>query len=160
MSAVSKLAVTVGADMANSAQAEAEIRKLVQWHQDLWNSHDPAGMTALFTESADLVNVVGMRRRGSAEIFAEYDGIHRTFMRNSVLKVLGVDVKLVASDIAIVHANWEMTGVEKLPGWNIPDVRHGIITYVAVRKNEEWKFEAFHNTDEVPLQLPTNANLK
>jgi uncharacterized protein (TIGR02246 family) len=141
-------------EIDGAKQAEEEIGLVLLRHQELWNQHDAEGLTALFTETADLVNVVGKHRKGSAEIFEEYDGLHRSIMKASVIKMLSWSVKLLKPDVAVVHAKWEMTGVQKMPGWNIPDVRHGVITYVAVKQSGQWRFEAFANAEEIAVVAP------
>jgi uncharacterized protein (TIGR02246 family) len=141
-------------DRETVKRAEEEIGAMVQQQQELWNRHDAQGLTALFTETADLVNVIGKHRKGRAEIFEEYDGLHRSIMKDSVLKMLAWRIKLLKPDVAIVHVNWEMTGVQKMPGWNVPDVRHGVITWVAVKQSGQWKFEAFANAEEIPVVAP------
>jgi uncharacterized protein (TIGR02246 family) len=140
-----------GLDQETVKYAKEKIGALVLRHQELWNSHDAQGLTALFTETADLVNVVGKHRRGSAEIYEEYHGLQQSIMKNSVIKMLSWNMKLLRPDVAVVHANWEMTGVQKMPGWNVPDVRHGVITYVAVEQSGQWKFEAFANAEEIAV---------
>jgi uncharacterized protein (TIGR02246 family) len=141
-------------DRETVKQAEEAIGALVLQQQELWNRHDAQGLTALFTETADLVNVLGKHRKGSAEIFEEYDGLHKSIMKDSVVKMLAWSVKLPSPDVAIVHVNWEMTGVQKMPGWNVPDIRRGVITWVAVKQSGQWKFEAFANAEEIRVVAP------
>ncbi len=141
-------------DRETMKQAEEEIGAMVRQHQELWNRHDARGLTELFTETADLVNVVGKHRKGRAEIYEEYDGLHKSIMKESIIKILSSSVRLLRPDVALVHAQWEMTGMQKMPGWNVPDVRHGVITYVAVKQSEQWKFAAFANAEEIAVVVP------
>ena len=61
------------------------------------------------------------------------------------------DARLLTPEIAIAHAHWEMTGVESVPGWNVPDIRRGVMTYVLLRRGNAWKITAAHNTDVVEV---------
>lgn len=130
------------------------IAALIESHERAWNAHDPDQLIALFDEPMDFVNVLGMHHRSRESMRAEYAHIHATFMKNTVIRMRPNDARLLSSDVAIAHAHWEMTGVGKVQGWNVPDVRHGIMTYVLVRRNDGWKISAAQNTDVVEVPLP------
>ena len=133
--------------------AEA-VEAIARKHEQAWNAHDHRAYETLFTEEADFVNVIAQHARGREAVARDFEQIHRTFMRNSVLKIEGSEVRPLTDDSAIAHIRWSMTGVEKVPGWNIPDVRHGIALYVLVKRDGEWKITAFQNTEEVPVRMP------
>ena len=127
------------------------IAELIEKHERAWNAHDPDQLIALFDEPMDFVNVIGMHHRSRTSLRAEYVHIHATFAKNSVIRMRPNDARLLSPDVAVAHAHWEMTGVEKLPGWNVPDVRLGVMTYVLVRRNNGWKISAAQNTDVVEV---------
>ncbi len=133
--------------------AEA-VEALVRRHVAAWNAHDRRAYESLFTEEADFVNVIAQHTRGVTQIGQDFENIHRTFMRNSVIKTERPEVRPLTDESAIAHVRWEMTGVEKVPGWNVPDVRHGVLLYVLVKREGEWKVTAFQNTEEVPVKMP------
>ena len=130
------------------------IAELIDAHERAWNAHDADQLIDLFDEPMDFVNVLGMHHRSRASLRAEYEHIHATFMKNTVIRMRPNDARLLTPDVAIAHAHWEMTGVAKVPGWNVPDVRCGVMTYVLVRRGDRWKISAAQNTDVVEVPLP------
>jgi uncharacterized protein (TIGR02246 family) len=138
----------------DTSAATAAIAEIIQNHEHAWNSHDRQAFEDLFTDDADFVNVIGQRAIGRQQIGADFEQIHKTFMRNSQIKVLSWDARFVATGVAVVRFRWEMTGMAKIPGWNVPDVRHGLLSYVAVERNGEWKVTAVQNTDEQNIPAP------
>ena len=130
---------------------DAAIHALVLRHKQAWNNHDAAAYGSLFTDDADFVNVVGQHATGRVAVEGDFAQIHRTFMRNSSLAIESVKVDQVDERTAIAHIHWSMTGVEKVPGWNVPDVRHGVAFYVVVERDGEWKVRAFQNTEVIPF---------
>ena len=131
-----------GVDIVASAVVEA------------WNRHDMKAFATHFTEDADFVNVLGMHFRGRPQIEAVHVDLHRTIFKNSNLRAASTTVRLVNDQVALAHIAWEMTGAEGLPGWNVPDLRKGMLSLVLVRTGDRWLITAAQNTDAVPLELP------
>ena len=121
---------------------------------DAWNRHDMAAFAALFAPNADFVNVLGMQWRGRPEIQATHVTLHRTIFRNSTNRVLSHTVRFPNPATALVHINWEMTGGEGVPGWDVGAVRTGIMTLVLVEEDGQWLITAAHNTDTVAIPMP------
>jgi uncharacterized protein (TIGR02246 family) len=130
------------------------IEAIVQRHEHAWNTHDRAAFEALFTEDADFVNVLGHHRHGRTGIGDDFEEIHRTFMRNTAIKIESSTVRAVDAHTAVAHIHWSMTGMERVPGWNVPDVRHGLLLYVAVQREGEWKIRVVHNTEKMNVPIP------
>jgi len=63
-------------------------------------------------------------------------------------------VRPVNDQVAMAHVAWEMTGAEGLPGWNVPELRKGMMSLVLVLRGDRWLISAAQNTDVVPLELP------
>jgi ketosteroid isomerase-like protein len=62
------LAITVANPaIANTANDEQDVRKVIADYGDAWNKHDPDAILALFTDDADWVNVAGSWWHGLAE---------------------------------------------------------------------------------------------
>ena len=95
-------------------QDEADIRNVETRQQESWNRHDAKAYAALFTEDADLVNVVGWRWQGRAEIEKKLTDAYVFVFRESVLTVKEVDVKFLAPEIAVAHVRWTMVGARTL----------------------------------------------
>ena len=121
---------------------------------DAWNRHDMKAYSALFTEDADFVNVVGMHFRGRPQIEAVHADLHRTIFKNSNLRAVSTTVRPVNDQVTLAHIAWEMSGAEGLPGWNVPELRKGMMSLVLVRTGDRWLITAAQNTDAVPLEQP------
>jgi len=130
---------------------DAGIVEVVAEHERAWNAHDADGLIALFEDPMDFVNVLGMHQRSREALRLEYQHIHATFMKNTVIRMRLNDARRLSDGIAVAHAYWEMSGMEKLAGWNAPEVRRGVMTYVLQRRGEKWKITAAQNTDVVEL---------
>jgi uncharacterized protein (TIGR02246 family) len=115
---------------------------------------DDAETAAQFTEDADFVNVVGMHFRGRPQIEAVHVDLHRTIFKNSNLRTVSTTVRSVNDEVAVAHIASEMTGAEGLPGWNVPELRKGMMSLVLVRSGDRWLIIAAQNTELVPLELP------
>jgi uncharacterized protein (TIGR02246 family) len=137
-----------------STIAAPGIETVVSAVVDAWNRHDMKAYAAQFTEDADFVNVVGMHFRGRPQIEAVHIDLHRTIFRNSNLRSVNTTVRPVNDQVAMAHVAWEMTGAEGLPGWNVPELRKGMMSLVLVLRGDRWLISAAQNTDVVPLELP------
>jgi uncharacterized protein (TIGR02246 family) len=130
------------------------IESLMRRHEQAWNTHDRAAFEALFTDDADFVNVLGHHRHGRIGIGEDFEQIHRTFMRNTRIEIESADIRTVDAHTAIAHIHWSMTGMAPVPGWNTPDVRRGLLLYVAVERAGEWKIRVVQNTEKVDVPMP------
>ena len=137
-----------------STSASTLVDAAVSALMDAWNRHDMVAYAAQFHPQADFVNVIGMHWTGRQEIEAAHLHLHHTIFRNSTLQSEGHTVRFLAPEIAIAHVNWQMTGAEGLPGWDVATVRHGVMTLVLVGDAGNWLVTAAHNTDIVPLSMP------
>ncbi len=137
----------------STSLAEA-VEEIQRRHVLAWNTHDRAAFESLFTEDADFVNVLAQHARGRIQIGLDFEYIHARFMRNSVVSMEKPQVRQLTETTAIAHHRWEMTGVEHVPGWNVPDVRHGLLLYVLVKQAGEWRIAAVQNTEEISITMP------
>ena len=140
--------------MASSAEATENVRAVVSSLAESWNRHDMTAFAAAFSENADFVNVVGMHWRGRQEIEAKHATVHRTIFRNSNLHILDIAVRSLGPDIALAHVWTQLKGAESLPGRNVPETRHALMTCVLVKEADRWLITAAHNTDIVPVAFP------
>jgi uncharacterized protein (TIGR02246 family) len=130
------------------------IESLMQRHVQAWNTHDRAAFEALFTDDADFVNVLGHHRHGRTGIGEDFEQIHRTFMRNTAIQMESSTIRTIDAHTAIAHISWSMTGMEQVPGWDVPEVRHGILLYVAVQSEGQWKIRVVQNTEKMEVPMP------
>lgn len=137
-----------------SAPTATGVDTVVSAVVEAWNRHDMKAYSAQFTEDADFVNVVGMHFRGRPQIEAVHVDLHRSIFKNSILRAVSTTVRPVNDQVALAHIAWEMTGAEGLPGWNVPELRKGMMSLVLVLSGDRWLITAAQNTDVVPLDLP------
>ncbi len=130
-----------------SADDEA-IRTLERRQQEAWNRHDAKAYADLFTEDGDVVNVVGWRWKGRAEIERKLAAGYVYVFRDSTLTITNVDVKFLSPQVAVAHVRWTMVGAKTPPG--IPEPREGIQTQVLQKHEGKWLIAAFQNTNGMP----------
>ncbi len=139
---------------AVSAEAvdRVRIQKSIEALSESWNRHDMAAFASQYTEDADFVNVLGMHWHGRKEIEDRHANLHATMFRSSTLWIRDYSIRFAAPALALAHVRWQMTGHEAahLQGWNVPEVRDGLLTLVFVRDEHGWLIAASHNTDIVP----------
>jgi len=145
---------TISTPVGKAEATKAEVELLLSSLIDCWNRHDVPALASYFAEDADFVNVLGARMQGRTTIEAQHKRLHETIFRRTVLRKVAITVRLVREDVAVAHVQWEMTGAEPVPGWNVSDPRRGIFSYILVRQNEGWRITAAHNTDTIPLAMP------
>jgi uncharacterized protein (TIGR02246 family) len=133
---------------ADRARDEAEIRAVQARQAETWNRHDAKAYAALFTEDADVVNVVGWRWKGRDLLEQRMTAAFAFVFRESTLTVTEVQVRFLAPEIAIAHMRWTMAGARTPPG--MPEPRQGIQTLTMIRKADRWLISAFQNTLAVP----------
>ena len=143
--------------LENDREHQETIRSMTEHYMALWNAHDIAEHSKLLTEDADLVNVVGMHVRGRQDIQKHHEQLHRTIFSKSVSRIVELSIQSIDNSTVLVHMHWEMKGAAKLPGWNVPEPRTGVMTLLWVKRNGEWRVRSLHNTDAIPVpELPNS----
>lgn len=143
--------VPAGADQTKD---EAEIRSLQARQAEAWNKHDATAYAALFTETTDVVNVLGWWWKGRAELTEKLAAAFAVMFRESSLTITAVSMRFLTPDIAVAHVSWSMVGAKAPPG--IPEPRQGIQTQVLQRQGGKWLIAAFQNTNGIPeVPFPT-----
>jgi len=145
----------IGAETQDPQVVRGQIDAVIRAISESWNAHDISLHGRQFTEDADFVNVLGMYWHGRAEIESHHATIHRTIFRNSKLRILDYSLRPIADEVVLGHIRWEMTGHEPLPGVTVPETRTGMATAVFVQRDGRWLISAFHNTDIVPVVMPS-----
>ena len=133
---------------ADSVSGEAEIRNLQARQAEAWNRHDAKAYADLFTEDADVVNVVGWWWKGRPQIESRLTAAFAYVFRDSTMTIAEVHVRFLTPETAIAHVLWTMAGARTPPG--IPEPRQGIQTQVLEKREGGWRIAAFQNTHSVP----------
>jgi uncharacterized protein (TIGR02246 family) len=140
----------------SNAEDEEAIRRIEQMWDDAWNRHDATALGALLAEDVDFVNVTGAWFKSRAEFEQRMTQTHSGVFRSSKRTTLETSVKFLTSEIAVVHARWEMGGLRNADG-ELRDSWQGIITRVVRKMDGRWVVIAAHNVDvaasrDTPLQ--------
>jgi uncharacterized protein (TIGR02246 family) len=129
------------------AQAEREIRAIVDRMFDAWGRGDAVAYHADLTDDADYVAFDGSRR-GKADSIRSHENLFRTVLYGSRLTGEVESIRFVTPDVAVVH----LTG-SVVEGWRQKMRRRRLSrqTMVVVRRDGRWQVTAFHNTRVRPL---------
>jgi uncharacterized protein (TIGR02246 family) len=132
-----------GAPAGSASQDEAAIRDLFQQLLRAWGRGDGRAYGSLFTDDADYVAFDGSRTRGAQAIGDVHQPLFDTWLKGTRLIGQIESVRFLGSDVALLHA----TGGTVFPGQRDDRGRRpSIQTLVAVKRDREWRFTAFHNT--------------
>jgi uncharacterized protein (TIGR02246 family) len=146
---LSLVTIVAGAAFGHDqSQDEAKIREVEKRQQEAWNQHDAKAYASLFTDDGDIVNVVGWWWKGRAEIEKKLTDAYTYVFRESALTVTDVQVKFLASEIAVAHVKWTMTGARTPKG--IPEPQQGIQIQVLQKQAGKWLIASFQNTNSIP----------
>lgn len=122
---------------------EASVRDLFQRLLDDWGRGDGQAYGSRFTEDADYISFDGSHNRGRKAISSSHQQLFDKFLKGTRLMGKIENVKFLSSEIALVYA----TGSTVMQGKTKPSPeRASIQTLVAVKRDGEWLFAAFHNT--------------
>jgi uncharacterized protein (TIGR02246 family) len=153
--AVAAIASASVSAMADPASEAAQIRSLEQEQAAAWNAHDAKRYAALFTDDADVVNVVGWHWIGRPQIEQKLAHGYSVVFAKSQLSVHDVTVRFLKPDVAIAHVPWTMTGALSPAGGAGPP-QQGLQTQTLVKTGGHWRIAAFQNTNSIPEQdFPT-----
>lgn len=131
-----------------------------------WNNADADALTAVFTEDADFVNVVGFWWRGHKQIRHNHVIGFRDMFPDTTMVFEKTRVRMLAdSRVAVVHARWIMTGQrvpDSTPGSPPAGPRRGVFIFVCAQQEDgRWLAVSGHNTDiinGVQTHLVTESN--
>ena len=148
MKAAAAIAVLALAVPAAGADMTAPV-SLADGFVRAWNAHDMKAFGDLFAEDADFVNVAGTWWKGRAEIQAMHERSHAATFKASVLRQMGVKIRTMGPDTAVLHVTWELKGAVDDEGKPRPD-RTGVMQMVAARQKDGWRIVAAQNTNALP----------
>ena len=128
----------------NTAERPEDVPRLFV---EFWNQRRVDLMAALFDEDADFVNVVGLWWENRADIFKAHDYGLKVIFRDSTLKVGRVKLKMLAEDVAVVHARMTLSGQTDLG--DKAHTRRTIFSFTVRRSGDAWYCASAQNTDIV-----------
>jgi uncharacterized protein (TIGR02246 family) len=122
------------------------VRHTLSQIADAWANGDPDGYAALFTEDADYTAFDGTRMVGRVAIADGHRALFAGIMRGSRMTLREPSIRHVTSDVAVVCAlggivmRWQRGRAEP------SRKRLSAVTFVLVRRGDEWPVTAFQNT--------------
>ena len=116
--------------------------------QRAWNEHDMQAAGQLLAPDADFVNVGGRWLRGRSEFIDYHVPLHEMQMRNSTWSNLGLTVRALSDEVAVVHLEWRIEG-DRDPDGGRREPRRGLFTWVLVMEEDVALIAAAHNTNVV-----------
>ena len=121
---------------------EQAIRALYQNLLEKWNTRDPAGFAALFTEDCHLVGFDGSMMNGKAEIATSLSQI---FADHQTAAYIGKvrEVQFLASNVALLRA---VAGMVSPGQTDINPAVNTIQTLITVRDPASWAIVLYQNT--------------
>jgi uncharacterized protein (TIGR02246 family) len=122
------------------------ISGLISKWQDYWNRHEMDSMGTLLCDDVDFVNVAGQWLKGKNEAVEVHKKRHQVVFKNSVWKTDSVHVKYVEPHLAILHIGWGISG-DVDPDGKTRRPRHGIFTWIVIKRSEKWFVLAVHNVN-------------
>jgi uncharacterized protein (TIGR02246 family) len=124
---------------------ELAIRDLQDAQADAWNEHDAMAFVDLFSDDAEMVDMLGQRWRGRDDIRQGLDDALAGPFEGSELSITDVDVDMLTPLIAIARVSWEVVGARVLPGAMVQP-RQGIQLQVLRKERGAWRINALQNT--------------
>src|SRR5256885_10872999 len=99
----------------STAKAESDIRALIAAQAAGWNRHDAKGWATPFQASAEFINILGTPFSGKPAIEEITTRIFNSIFKDSHDSVAVRKIRLVGSELAIVHYEHALTGYAALP---------------------------------------------
>jgi uncharacterized protein (TIGR02246 family) len=146
---VALLLASAATSPAEQASNEPGIRVAVMAFQEAWNHHDMKAMGDVFTEDADLINVVGTRWQGRADIVKALGVFHREMFKDEQIHLGEITIRFIAPNVAVAVAIQTASGEMSLPeGRGRKEIPTGsqIDTFVVVMRDGVWKVTHGQNT--------------
>ena len=132
----------------NHTADEEAIRDLFRQLLDDWGRGDGDAYGSRFTEDADYVAFDGTHTKGRSDIAASHQQLFDKYLKGTRLTGRIESVRFLGPDTALVHA----VGGTVMRGKTRPSPeRNSIQTFVAVRRDDQWRFAAFHNSRVRPI---------
>ncbi|MFL6548554.1 MAG: SgcJ/EcaC family oxidoreductase [Povalibacter sp.] len=131
-------------------ESEAEIRGIVAAQATAWNAGDCKAYARNFAPEGAFTNLFGMVMYGAAAFQARHCEILAGFYKGT-RKVHTIHrIRFVTPDVAIIDIDNEIHGVKSVPaGLRTPPggILRTQLMEVFVRKEGQWRIEAYHNVD-------------
>jgi uncharacterized protein (TIGR02246 family) len=123
---------------------ETAVRKLLENREVAWEKQDVAGLIAPFAEDSDYIDSSGNTTTGRKAIESQYRKIFASaHYKNSRSTQKITKLRFVKPDVAIVTAEWTLTGLLSNEDTPLPE-RNGTTVLVIVKDSGDWKIISLH----------------
>jgi uncharacterized protein (TIGR02246 family) len=145
-------AISRARGQSNSSDADSTaIKKVVADFLDAFNRHDAHAWAMPFGEDGDFTNVAGLTRHGRKEVEERFAGLFAGPLKSSHRTATVKHIRFITPEVAAVDADWELVGSKASDGSENP-VRKGLFTWVMTKRNGQWLFAVFHESEFVALK--------
>ena len=149
MGLVALLSTTSLSAIGSDTSDETAVRALVMAFPAAWNHHDMKALGDLFTEDADLINVVGMHWRGKTNILKALTAFHRAMFAQEQIHFGDILIRFITPDVAVAVATQTSSGeITWRDGrkQQVDSTGSQLDTFVAVKRDGVWKITHNQNT--------------
>jgi uncharacterized protein (TIGR02246 family) len=136
--------------MADTANDEQAVRKVLASFDEAFNRHDADAVAALFTDDAEFINVSGMWWRGKAGIRRGTAFVLANIFQNTTLQTDSVSVRFPTRDTAIAVVAQHTVGSFVLPDGTRIASRNNRLSYFLVKAGGRWLIVGGQNTEITP----------
>jgi uncharacterized protein (TIGR02246 family) len=136
--------------MANTANDEQAVRKVLASFHEAFNRHDADAVAALFKDDAEFINVAEMWWRGKAEIRRGTAFVLANIFQNTTIQTDSVSVRFPTRDTAIAVIAQHTVGSFVLPDGTRIASTNNRLTYFLVNAAGRWLITGGQNTEIRP----------
>ena len=115
----------------------------------VWAQHDPAALAERWGADGDLMNPLGRRARGRAELIELFRDEHTGYMRGTALAMRVTGMRVLTPSVIFFDAEALLTGVKTPDGRSVPALKH-LVFAVAVEREGVWRFASARLSVPVP----------
>lgn len=123
-----------------SAKSDAAVLKTAQAFFDAWNKNDVKTMVSFWASDATLINPMGRKAHGSADIEKLFADEQATVFKGSTAKVVQMDVtRSLGASMAFCDAEMTVDGAHGPDGAAMQQVKYHI-ALIMEKKGDRWLF--------------------
>jgi len=141
--------------LAQSKADQEAVNKLPQDFCDAFGKHDGHALAKIMAEDVDFVTVATTYLHGSADFETFHARLLSGRFKDSTITLLKTTARFLRPDLAVVHWSWKIEGDKNFDG-TARQLRYGMMTLVAEKKNGRWLVVVGQNTNAstgVPPEL-------
>lgn len=132
----------------------AVARDLFAALEEAWNSADGQAFAQPFSDSADFVDIRGVRHRGGrTEVAAGHQAIFDTIYRGSTIRYEVTSARVVGADCILAAIDATLSA----PSGPLAGTNQSVITALIAGDDAGWHIESFHNTLVSTQAAPTGV---